>query len=156
MSILFVINSCTAPILFLKEFTFRAPIVTFLAFCNLCTVTDGKTSFLAELFSSAELFVLNDLLVSTVGLTGLSVLELFTLTTKFLYILFCYCRFFFFCFVSCVHAGFIPSRIHTRAKVVNKTCGTIFIQMNSTFAKHAQTNVIVISKGQLPNSAFVL
>ena len=61
MSILFVINFCTAPILFLKEFTFSAPT---LAFCNLCGVTDGKTSFSA--FYSAELFLLNDLLLSTV------------------------------------------------------------------------------------------
>ena len=47
---LFVINSCTAPILFLKEFTFSAPIVTFLAFCSLCQVTDGK-SFLILLYN---------------------------------------------------------------------------------------------------------
>ena len=69
MSISFVVSSCTAPILFLKEFTFSAPIVTFLAFCNLYAVTDGKTSFSA--LSSAELFLLGDLILSTVGLTGL-------------------------------------------------------------------------------------
>ena len=85
MSILFVINSCTAPILFLKEFTFSAPIVTFLAFCNLCAVTDGKTS--CSSLSSAVLFLLKELLLSTVGLTGLSVLELFTLKMKFLFTL---------------------------------------------------------------------
>ena len=68
MTILFVINSCTAPVLFLKEFTFSAPIVTFLVFCTLCAVTDGKTSF--STLSSAELFLLNDLFLSTVGLTG--------------------------------------------------------------------------------------
>ena len=62
MSILFVINSCIAPILFLKELTFSAPIVTFLAFCSLCAVTDGKTSF--SVLSSAELFLLNDLLLA--------------------------------------------------------------------------------------------
>ena len=45
MSILFVINSCTAAILFLKEFTFSATIKIFLAFCNLYAVNDGKTSF---------------------------------------------------------------------------------------------------------------
>ena len=45
MLILFVIISCTAPILFIKEFTFSASIVTFLPFCNLCAITDGKTSF---------------------------------------------------------------------------------------------------------------
>ena len=88
MSILFVINSCTAPILFLKEFTFSAPTVTFLAFCNLCAVTDGKTSFSA--LSSAELFLLDDLILSTVGLTGLSVLELFTLKTKFFFTIYCF------------------------------------------------------------------
>ena len=88
MSILFVINSCTAPILFLKEFTFSAPTVTFLAFCNLCGVTDGKTSFSA--LSSAELFLLDDLILSTVGLTGLSVLELFTLKTKFFFTIYCF------------------------------------------------------------------
>ena len=88
MSILFVINSCTAPILFLKEFTFSAPIVTFLAFCNLCAVTDGKTSFSA--LSSAELFLLGDLILSTVGLTGLSVLELFPLKTKFFFTIYCF------------------------------------------------------------------
>ena len=83
MSILFVINSCVAPILlFLNEFTFSAPIVTFLTFCNLCAVTDGKTLLFSAL-SSAELFLLNDLLLSLVGLTGLSVLKLFTLKTKF-------------------------------------------------------------------------
>ena len=81
MSILFVINSCTAPISFLKEFTLSASIVTFLAFCNLCAVTDGKTSFSA--LSSAELFLLSDLILSTVRLTGLSVLEIFALKTKF-------------------------------------------------------------------------
>ena len=59
MSILFVINSSTAPILFLKEFTFSTPIVTFLAFCNPCAVSDGKTSFSA--LSSSELFLLSDL-----------------------------------------------------------------------------------------------
>ena len=83
MSILFVINSCTAPILFLKEFTFSTPIVTFLAFCNLCAVTDGKTSFSA--LSSAELFLLSDLILSTVRLTGLSVLEIFALKTNFFF-----------------------------------------------------------------------
>ena len=61
MSILFVINSCTAPILFLKELTFSAPIVTFLAFCSLCAVTDGKTF---SVLSSAELFLLNDVLLA--------------------------------------------------------------------------------------------
>ena len=71
MSILFVINSCTAPFLFLKEFTFSAPIVTFVAFCNLCAVTDGKTSF--SVLSSAKLFLRSDLILSTDGLTGLSV-----------------------------------------------------------------------------------
>ena len=142
MSILFVINSCTAPILFLKEFTFSAPTVTFLAFCNLYAVTDGKTSFSA--LYSAELFLLNDLLLSTVWLTGLSVLELFTLKTIFFY-RFCYCRFFFFRFVSCAHAGFVPSSIHTMVNVVNKMRGTIFIQVNSTFVQHAQTNVVSIN-----------
>ena len=82
LSILFVINSCTAPILFLKEFTFSVPIVTFLAYCNLCAVTDGKTSF--SPFSSTELFLLNELLLSTVRLTDLSVLELFTWAPPFL------------------------------------------------------------------------
>ena len=86
MSILFVINSCTAPILFLKEFRFSALIVTFLTFCNLWAVTDGKASFSA--LSSTELFLLSDLILSTVGLTDLSVLELFTLRTKFLFTLF--------------------------------------------------------------------
>ena len=81
MSILFVNNSSTAPILFLKEFTFSATIVTFLAFCTICAVTDRKTSFWA--LSSAELFLLNDLLLSTVGLADLSVFELFTLKTIF-------------------------------------------------------------------------
>ena len=83
ISILFVITSSTAPVLLLKEFTFSASIAAFLAFCNLCTVTDGKTSFSA--FSSAEIFLLNDLLLSAVGLRSLSVLELFTLKTKFFY-----------------------------------------------------------------------
>ena len=86
MSILFVINSSTAPILFLKEFKFSALIVTFLAFCNLCAVADGKASFSA--LSSAELFLPNELFISIVGLTGLPVLELFTLKTKFLFNLF--------------------------------------------------------------------
>ena len=45
MSILFVINFSTALILFLKEFTSSVPIVTFLVFCNLCAVSDGKPSF---------------------------------------------------------------------------------------------------------------
>ena len=45
-----------------------------------------KKSFLA--LSSAELFLLSDLILSTVGWTGLSVLELFTLKTKFLFPLF--------------------------------------------------------------------
>ena len=83
MSILFIINSSTAPILFLKEFTFSVPIVTFLAFCNLCAVTDGKTS--SSALSSADLFLISGLILSTVGLTGLSVLELITLKTKFLF-----------------------------------------------------------------------
>ena len=64
-----------APVLFLKEF--GAPIVTYLIFYNLCVVTDGKISF--STLSSAELFLLNDLLLSTVELTVLPVLELFTL-----------------------------------------------------------------------------
>ena len=85
MSILFVINSCTAPFLFLKEFTFSAPIVTFSAFCNLCAVTDGKTSF--PVFSSAELFLLSDLILSSVGLAGLSVWAIY-IKTKFLFTLF--------------------------------------------------------------------
>ena len=87
MPILFVINVCTASILFLKEFTFSAPIFTFLAFCSLCAVTNGNISFLT--LTSAELFLLIDLILS-VGLTSLSVLELFTLTTKFVFILFVY------------------------------------------------------------------
>ena len=108
MSILFVINSCTAPILFLKEFTFSAPIVTFLAFCNLCAVTDGKTS--CSSLSSAVLFLLKDLLLSTVGLTGLSVLELFTLKTKFLFTLFYIAdsSFFPFCFLR--PCRFLPAK----------------------------------------------
>ena len=47
---------------------------------KLCVVTVGKTSFSA--ISSAELFLLNDLLLSAVGLTGLPVLELFTFKKK--------------------------------------------------------------------------
>ena len=85
MSILFVINSSTTPILFLKEFTFSVPIVTFLASCNLCALTDGKTF---SALSSAELFLLSELILSRAGLTGLSVLGLFTLKTKFLFTLF--------------------------------------------------------------------
>ena len=45
-------NSCTAPILFLKEFTFSTPIVIFLAFCNLCAVTDGKIFSALAAFSA--------------------------------------------------------------------------------------------------------
>ena len=89
MSISFVINSCTAPNLSLKEFTFSALIKTSLAFCYLCAVTDVFPSVFPFLtLYSAELFLLNGLLLSTVGLTGLSVLELFTLKTKFLFTLF--------------------------------------------------------------------
>ena len=40
-----VINSCIAPVLFFQELIFSAPIVTLLAFCNLCAVTDGKKFF---------------------------------------------------------------------------------------------------------------
>ena len=141
MSILFVINSSTAPILFLKEFTFSTPIVTFLAFCNLCVVTDRRTSFSA--LSWAELFLLNDLLLSTFGLIGLSVLELFTFIFFYHFtLLFSYC--------------FVLSSIHIIAKVTNKTRGTILIQMNSTFVQHTQTNVLVINRRQLPNSTFIL
>ena len=71
LSISFLIISCTAPIFFLKEFTFSAPIATFLAFGNPCAVTEGKTS--SSALSSAELLSLNNLLSSTFGLTGLSV-----------------------------------------------------------------------------------
>ena len=92
ISILLISDSFTALILLLKEFTFNAPIVTFLAFSNLCTVTDGKAPFLA--LSSAELFLLKYLLLSTFRFTGLSILELFTLKTFFFYHL-RYCRFFF-------------------------------------------------------------
>ena len=151
MSILLLINSRTAPILFLKEVTFSAPIVTLLTFCNLCKVTDGKTSFSA--LSSAELFLLNDLLLSTVGLTGLSVLVLFALK-RFFYP-FCYIRFFFFCFVFCCHAGFVSSSIHIVAKVFNKVLCIFFIQMNCTFVENTQNNVLVINKRQLPNSEFI-
>ena len=87
MPILFVISVYTASILFLKEFTFSAPILTFLAFCSLCAVTNGNISFL--ILTSAELFLLIDLILS-VGLTSLSVLELFTLIAKFVFILFVY------------------------------------------------------------------
>ena len=99
-------------------------------------------------FFSAELFLLSDLILSTVGLTGLPVLELFTLKTKFLFTLFAYCRFFFFSFISSAHAGFAPSSVHTKAKVVSK--------MNSTFVQHTQANALVINKRQLPNSTFIL
>ena len=81
MPILFVISVYTASILFFKEFTFSAPILTFLAFCSLCAVTNGNISFLT--LTSAELFLLIDLILS-VGLTSLSVLELFTFVYHFL------------------------------------------------------------------------
>ena len=67
MSISSAISSSIAPILFLKEFTFSGPIVSFLAFCYLCAVSHVKT-FSAP--SSAEFVLLNDLLLSTIGLTG--------------------------------------------------------------------------------------
>ena len=66
MSILFVVNPCTAPILFLNEFIFSAPIVTFLAFRNLCAVTDGKTF---SALSSAELFLLRIILLRIISST---------------------------------------------------------------------------------------
>ena len=56
----------------------------------------------------------------------------------------------------------MPMRISSRQafilwqKLLTRRCGTIFIQMNSTFVQHAQTNVLVINKQQLPNSTFFL
>ena len=65
-------------------------------------------------------------------------------------------RFCQFRFISSAHAGFVPSSIHAKAQLVKKTRDAILIQMNSTFVQHTQADILVINKGQLPNSNFIL